>query len=206
MTVSQYANDFFVYHKELCQFLLSIKNTCQENNSTKIASIYLEIDLVDPLLLFSRLLKENQLNFYWENKANEDSIIAIDAVISKEISGVERFINAEKFIKKCIDNIDIFSPEKLSRIYPYFLCSFNFFSENFQYNYPFSPANIFLPKWQINMSKKHCKLIANFAVTPNVDISNLIGSLWEKIANLSPKAINPESDFGIKLNGGSYFF
>ncbi|CCH67146.1 menaquinone-specific isochorismate synthase [Richelia intracellularis HH01] len=79
--------------------MLSIKKNCQENNSTKIASIYLEIDLVDPLVLFSRILKVNQLNFYWENKANQESIVAIDAVINKELSGVERFISAEKFIK-----------------------------------------------------------------------------------------------------------
>ncbi|WP_044304298.1 isochorismate synthase, partial [Richelia intracellularis] len=55
------------------------------------------------------------------------------------------------------------------------------------------PSNIFLPKWQINVNKQQCKLIANFAITPNIDISILVESLWEKarfINSFKDKNIN----------------
>ncbi|NRB09087.1 MAG: isochorismate synthase [Richelia sp.] len=181
MTVSQCTADFFVSHKDLYQFFLSIKQNCQKNNSTKIASISLEIDLVDPLVVFSKMSKANQLNFYWENKANQEAIIAIDDVIQKGLSGKERFIDTEKFIKDCIQNIYRFSLDKLSHIHPYFFCAFSFFSEDLQQTYPFCPANVFLPKWQINVSKKKCILIANLIVTSRIEINDLLQQLWEKI-------------------------
>jgi menaquinone-specific isochorismate synthase len=180
MTVSPCAADFFVYNKELYQFLLSIRQNCQENNCTKIASISLEIDLVDPLVIFTRMSKADQLNFYWENQANQESIVAIDAVIKQENSGSKRFEEAEEFIKNSIKNISLFPLDKLSSTYPYFFCGFSFFPENYQIDSPFSPATVFLPRWQVTVKKQQCRLIANLIIHPRIDIGNLLQSLWEK--------------------------
>ncbi|MFC1985740.1 hypothetical protein ACFLWC_01955 [Chloroflexota bacterium] len=40
-----------------------------------------------------------------------------------------------------------------------------------------------------------------FANKATRTLSTTMGSLWEKIANISPYALNPESEFGIKIKG-----
>ncbi|MDJ0617403.1 MAG: isochorismate synthase [Calothrix sp. MO_192.B10] len=181
MTVSPCAADFFVYNKELYQFLLSIQQNCGQNNCRKIASISLEIDLVDPLVVFTRLSRTNQLNFYWENTANREAIVAIDAVIKQENYGQHRFDQAEDFIKKSIKNISKFSYKDLSSTEPYFFCGFSFFDDNYQVDYPFSPATIFLPRWQVTVKKQQCILLANLIISDGTDIASWLDSLWEKV-------------------------
>ncbi|MDJ0676722.1 MAG: isochorismate synthase [Calothrix sp. MO_167.B42] len=181
MTVSPCPADFFVYNKELYQFLLSIQHNCRQNNCTKIASISLEVDLVDPLVVFKKMSKANQLNFYWENQANQEAIVAIDAVIKQENSGQGRFGKAEEFIQNAISKISKFALHNLSYTEPYFFCGFSFFHENEQLDYPFYPATIFLPRWQITVKKEQCILLANLIISPGIKITNLLQSLWEKI-------------------------
>ncbi len=201
MTVSPCAADFFVYNKELYQFLLSIQQNCRQNNCTQIASISLEVDLVDPLVVFTRMSKANQLNFYWENQANQEAIVAIDAVIQQEKSGYRRFEEAEEFMQNSIINISKFSMNNLISTEPYFFCGFSFFSENEQLDYPFSPATIFLPKWQITVKKQQCILIANLMISPRIEITKLLQYLWEKVnlinsfKHIYPILINQENQF-----------
>jgi hypothetical protein len=40
-----------------------------------------------------------------------------------------------------------------------------------------------------------------FANRVSRNISTTMGSLWEKVANISPYAVNPETEFGVKIVG-----
>ncbi|MEO1560587.1 MAG: isochorismate synthase, partial [Cyanobacteria bacterium J06632_19] len=94
MTVSPCSAEFFVYNKELYQFLVKKRAYCIKNNCTQIASIGLEIDSVDPLVVFQKFAASNKLNFYWENPSKQEAIVAIDAVTKFNIQGKERFVQA----------------------------------------------------------------------------------------------------------------
>jgi len=108
MTVSPCPADFFVYNRELYQFLLEKRNGIK-SNCTQIVSISLEIDRVDPLVVLDNRAQPNQLNFYWENKSKKEALAALGAVAKLEITGKDRFIKSEKFIQECLHKITSFS-------------------------------------------------------------------------------------------------
>ncbi|MBD2774746.1 isochorismate synthase [Iningainema tapete] len=172
MTVSPCLTDFFIYNQEICQFLSTQQNYLKSNR-TQIVSIALEIDRVDPLVVFNKLAQPNQLNFYWENKSKNVAIAAIDAVVKLEVAGKNRFVKSEKFIKQCRDNITYFSQTNLPFSKPLFFCGFSFFDQ-FQTDYPFPSASIFLPRWQVTLLDQHCILVANTMIHAGVDIKRLL--------------------------------
>ncbi|AKG22316.1 isochorismate synthase [Calothrix sp. 336/3] len=181
MTVSPCPADFVVYNQEIYQFLLTAQRYCLKNDCLQIASIALEIDQVDPLLVLEKFAQANQLYFYWENKVKQEAIAALESVEKLHISGSERFTKSEDFIKFCIKNIISFGCQDKLFSRPLFFCSFSFFCENSQLNYPFSPATIFLPRWQVAVKDNRCLLVANLKIDAQVDIEKLLKNLWQKI-------------------------
>jgi menaquinone-specific isochorismate synthase len=181
MTVSPCYSGFFVHSKEIYQFFLAVKEKCIRNNCTQIASISLEIDCVDPLLILDKLTHPNQLNFYWENQSQKEAIAAIDAVVKLEVAGNSRFQAAESFIKECQENIIQLCSTSHNSKKPYFFCSFSFFDENLQTNYPFPNATIFLPRWQIVVKDQHYLLIANTIIHGGINIQKTLNDLCNQV-------------------------
>ena len=195
MTVSPCSAEFFVYNKQLYQFLVKKQAYCIKNNCTQIASIVLELDSVDPLVVFGKLATSDRLNSYWESPSKKQAIAAIGAVTKFEVEGKERFSEAEKFIKFNLSRIINFCNVNNLLTNPLFFCSFSFFDTNLQQNYPFSPANIFLPQLQITRKDERCTLRANIQIDRDLNIENYLQSLWCKIADIN----NLKYDF-ISLN------
>lgn len=181
MTVSPCLPDFFVYNKEIYKFLLTSQHYCLRNNCTQIASISLEINRVDPLVVLSKLAPRNQLAFYWENQAKDEAIVAVDAVTKFEISGSERFLKAEDFVCDCLSNLVSFGWDKTGFSQSHFFCSFSFFEENLESEYPFSAGTVFLPRWQVAVKDKRCRLVANIAMNADVNVQTVLQVLWTKI-------------------------
>ncbi len=185
MTVSPCSAEFFVYNKELYQFLVKKRAYCIKNNCTQIASIAVYIDSVDPLVVYQKLATSNRLNFYWENPSKKSAIAAIDAVTKFQVAGKERFDRAEKFIKYYLSKIVNFCNVNHAIAKPLFFCSFSFFDTNLQQDYPFPAATIFLPKWQITRQNDRCMLIANIAINAELNIEKSLQSLWQKITAIN---------------------
>lgn len=181
MTVSPCAADFCVYNRELYQFLVAAQRKSIKNNSTQIASISLEINLVDPLVVLNKLAQPHQLNFYWENQSKKEAIAAIGAVAKLQLQGKERFSKSEGFIKYCLKNIINFATTERTFSKPLFFCGFSFFDINKQENYPFPAATVFLPRWQIAVKEECCILVANFSIHADVNIEKILQILWRKI-------------------------
>jgi menaquinone-specific isochorismate synthase len=181
MTVSPCPADFFVYNKELYQFLLAQERNCIKKNSTQIASIALEIDLLDPLVVLHKMAQPKELNFYWENKGKKEAIAAIGALEKLEIAGKDRFIKAEEFIQKCLSKIVYFGNNKQPFFVPHFFCGFGFFDENTKADYPFPAATVFLPRWQIAVKGDRCILVANIIINPGSNIQQILHTLWCQI-------------------------
>lgn len=195
MTVSPCSAKFSISNQELYQLLVKNRAYCVKNNCTKIISIALEIDLVDPLVVFQKLAISNQLNFYWENPSKQEAIAAIDAVKELKVEGKERFYSASKFVKYNLSTIINFCNVNHLFAKPLFFCSFSFFDTNLQQNYPFSPGTIFLPKWQIARKNKRCILVANILISRNLNIESVLQKLWQKITDIN----NLKYDF-VSLN------
>jgi menaquinone-specific isochorismate synthase len=181
MTVSPCRTNFFVEHKDLYQFLLTVQENCLKNNCRQIVSISLEIDLVDPLVVLDQLSQANEINFYFENKGKGEAIAAIDAVAQLHVDGVDRFNQAEYFIKNCLKNIINFGEPNLPFSGAHFFCYFSFFHQNSQVDYPFPSANIFLPRWQIAVKNQRCILVSNTMINADANILRILQTLESKI-------------------------
>ncbi|MEH2281318.1 MAG: isochorismate synthase MenF [Nostoc sp.] len=181
MTVSPCRSNFFVEHKDLYQFLVTVQEKCVKNNCRQIVSISQEIDLVDPLLVLDKLTQANEINFYFEDRGKGEAIAAIDAVAKLQIDGADRFSQAEYFIKSCLTNIINFGNVNQPFSGPHFFCYFSFFDKNAQVDYPFPSATIFLPRWQVAVKNQRCVLVTNIIINANVNIQTLLENLQNKI-------------------------
>lgn len=193
MAVLPYRTNSVIEYKEIYQFI----SVCQRNcppNCEKIVSISLEIPFVDPLSVLHTLAKPDQLSFYFENKSKREAIAAIDAVSKLESEGKTRFYSAQDFINSCLANITAIGNIDHPFAGPHFFCNFSFFNENIQTNYPFPAATVFLPRWQVACKTGRCVLIANFIVTPDLNLEMTFQELCQTIQIIRLAEVNIVSD------------
>ncbi|MDF2389084.1 isochorismate synthase MenF [Nostoc ellipsosporum NOK] len=196
MTVSPCRSKFFVEHKDLYHFLLSVQENCLTNDCKQIVSVSLDIDWVDPLVVLEEFSQANEINFYFENKGKGEAIAAIDATAKLQIDGQDRFIQAEYFIKSCLKNIINFGNTNESFAGTHFFCYFSFFHEKVQVNYPFPSATIFLPRWQIAVKNQRCVLVNNIIINNKVNIEKIVHKLHTKLQIIeSLQDYSPKLDF-----------
>lgn len=181
MTASPCLADFFVYNREIYQFLLEQERHCLKSNCTQIVSISLEIDLIDPLVVLAKLAKPHQLNFYWENRSKKEAIAALGAVAKAEIDGKDRFIKSQEFIQNCLYRITSFSQKNQSFSKPLFFCGFRFFDDNEQDHTSFPAATIFLPQLQVAVKDDSCHLVANLLINTSTNVQEIWQELSKKI-------------------------
>ncbi|AFZ59775.1 isochorismate synthase [Anabaena cylindrica FACHB-243] len=184
MTISPCRSRFFVDYKDLHQLLLAVQEKCCENHTQQIVSISLEIDLIDPLIVLDKFAQANTLNFYFENKSKGEAITAIDSITKLKISGADRFNQAEDFIKNCRKNIISFGNIFQGFAGSHFFCSFSFFDQHNQVNYPFPSATIFLPKLQVAVKNESCVLVMNSVINADINIQTILQELKTKIQSL----------------------
>lgn len=184
MTISPCPSSLFVDYKDLHQFLLAVQEKCYEQHSQQTVSIALTIDLIDPLVVLDKFAQANKLNFYFENRSKGEAIAAIDAIKKIEIAGKHRFTRTEEFIKDCLKNIVHFGNNHQSFATPHFFCSFSFFDQHQQSDYPFPSASIFLPKLQVAVQKSSCTLVVNNLIDDKINIQRILRDLESKIKTL----------------------
>ncbi|XQQ06307.1 MAG: hypothetical protein EDM05_69045 [Leptolyngbya sp. IPPAS B-1204] len=61
--------------------------------------------MIDPLLVLSKLAKQNQPHFYFENRDKHQAIAAFDTAILQQMSGANRFSEAQQFIQGCFQRL-----------------------------------------------------------------------------------------------------
>lgn len=175
--------NIFLDRKGIYQFLLVTQQNCTQN-STQIVSISLEITKVDPLLVLDKLIKPNQLNFYFENKNKGEAIAAIDAVAKIKVEGKERFYAAQKFINSCLTNTVSVGAINHPFAGPHFFCSFGFFNKNTQVDHLFPAATVFLPRWQVAYKNDCCVLVANLVINAEENLEIVFQDLWQTLQRI----------------------
>jgi menaquinone-specific isochorismate synthase len=172
--------DLFQDRKDLYQFLVACQNTSLEKHCPQIASISLEIDVVDPLAVLQQLGKPDQPHFYFERRFKGEAIAAIGTAKYLETEGHERFSKIQQFIDSCLDNLILNASCHPSLTEPRFFCNLNFFDQPQTANSPFPSATIFLPRWQILTNHNHCLVTTNLVIDPWVELETLIEEVWHQ--------------------------
>lgn len=165
--------------KKLYQFLDFCRQQSIADYHPKIASIALEIPSVDPLSVLAQLAKPDQLHFYFEHRDQAQSIAAIDAIQQIQISGSDRFVNAQSFIQNCLAHLISNHSLQADWITPRFFCSFTFFEQETDETAPFPPATVFLPRWQVGRWHDRSAVLIHHLVEPNSDLASLTETIWQ---------------------------
>lgn len=197
MPVLPYRANLSFYHKELYQFFLACQQNCHWNY-TQIVSISLEIEQIDPLVVLQKFAEPEQLTFYFENKEKQEAIAAIDAVAQLKVEGKERFYTTQNFINSCLANTIPIGTINHPFAGPHFFCSFSFFDENAQADYPFAAATVFLPRWQVACRGNRCVLVANLLINAGVNIELIFQNLWDKIQTIKIAKFSSNTDKNYK--------
>lgn len=169
----------------LYQFLLACQQSLNAERSFLIASLALEIDPVDPLVVLQDIVDSTQPHFYMEKRATGEAIAAIGAVSSLLTEGKQRFLHAEAFIKNCSTHLIFDSTVTSCATAPYFFCSFSFFDHvTSEDNAAFPAATIFLPRWQIIRKSHSCYVIVNQPLYQESDLDNLTETIWQQLQTI----------------------
>ncbi len=196
MTVIPYRTNLFQDRQELYQLLSSGKQQAIAKNCPQIVSISQEISPLNPLAVLEAIAQPNQLQVYGGKPSQHQSIAAVDAAISIEISGKNRFKLAQNFIHTTLTNTLIKGHLNLPFSGPHFFCSFTFFADELTLDSPFPSATIFLPRWQVSCYKNQCVLVANVEITSQINLQlllkrlsndfKLINGSGQTLSNLTP--------------------
>lgn len=175
-------------HRELCQFLVTCQQVSREKDCGQIVSISLEIPPVDPLAVFQILSQESPLHFYLEKGGKGDAIAAFDAAVDFTADSgdrFDRFTQTREFINATLANTLSTGALNLPFSGPHFFCSFTFFDLEQPTDAPFPPATVFLPRWQVVRSPKHCVFVANLTLDATDQIEPLADSICQKIKKIN---------------------
>ncbi len=192
MTVTPYRTNIFQDPQELSQLLIKGKQQAIAKDCPQIVSISQEIPPIDPLVVLQEIAKPNQLQFYFEKRAADTAIVAIESVISFKTLEKNRFNRSQEFIKTVLANTICHGQVNLPFSGPHFFCSFTFFEDKLPLDAPFPSATIFLPQWQISSYKNQSVLVANIEINTQVNLELTLKNLWHdfQLINLSHRGFS----------------
>lgn len=168
--------------KQLYQFIEFCKQQSMIDHHPKVASITLDIPVVDPLQIIHNLMQPDELHFYIENREEGKAIAALNTTLIHQSEGTQRFVDAQQFTQDWLQHL-IVEAEHLPLAMPRFFGNFTFFDQ--EPNSCFAPATIFLPQWQIIRSPEQCALVANFLVDFQANSEQLANKVWQQFQTVS---------------------
>jgi menaquinone-specific isochorismate synthase len=170
--------------EKLYQFLDFCRQKSIEEQQTKIASLAIEIEAIDPLAVLRHLAKSDQLHFYIENRDQERAIAAIDTTLSLQLTGTTRFLEAQHFIQTNLRNFVWHGASDSPWTIPRFFCGFTFFDQELETHSPFPSVTVFLPRWQITRWQNHSAAIVNLVIHSQSNIAHLTKTIWDEFQRI----------------------
>ncbi len=171
--------------QELYQFLLTCQEQLERKGNSHIVSFSQEIDLIDPLAVFSAIAQANQVHFYWENRNKGEAILGYGIAKSLFLETGDRFSQSQQFIQDCFKQIIRRGDLQLAGSEPHIFCGFTFFSSALERDTPFPVATLFLPQLQIIKKQNTCVLSINLTIDKQAKIKFLFEQIKKIIKTLT---------------------
>lgn len=180
MQVTSHHISHFQDQQDLYQFLLACKQiSTHEKAGPPLISISLKIDPVDPLAVLQTIGHPEQPYFYFEKVSQKEAIVAIDMALSFETVGSDRFRKVKQFIHTSLANTIKTGSLNSPFSGPTFFCGFTFFDRLLSEQTAFAPATVFAPRWQIARHGNTGVVVANFLLTPDLNLETTAHQLWQ---------------------------
>ena len=182
--------------KKLYQFLEFCKEQSIASGQVKIASLSLATAAIDPLTVLHQFAAR-QAHFYFENRDRGEAVAAFDPLISKQLSGSQRFVEAQQFTQDCFTQLLSSAPARSEQAWASacVFSSFSFFDHDSSAA-PFAPATLFLPRWQVARQQDSGTITVNWLIDAEAKISDITQIIWQQLQTL--QRISAESFYLIE--------
>lgn len=153
----------------LCAFLSAARERAISRNRPQLVSISLEVRHTDPLAVLHSIHIPGERHCYLERAADGIAVAGAEAVLSIEVGGEDRFLNASSTCRLWLEDTIAFGDLDLPFAGPHFFCGFTF-KPHCDDATPFGGGYLFVPRWQVARCGADCVATANLVVDANTPI------------------------------------
>ena len=161
----------------LRSFLEQCRDQARRDGHTKLVSISLAVDALDPLAVLESIFEPGEPHFYAERPSLDSAIAGAEAVAMVETQGSERFADIQRFVDETLAHTIAVGDVSAPFGGPHFFTAFAF-SDEVEGGEAFPAARAFVPRWQVARAGDRTTAVANILVTEDAPIERLVEKVW----------------------------
>jgi len=168
---------------------------------TKLVSISLAVDALDPLAVLESIFEPGEPHFYAERPDISSAIAGAETAVVFEAHGRDRFLAVQRWIDDTLEHTIAVGDVNAPFGGPHFFTSFAF-NDDVEAGEPFPAARVFVPRWQVARAGSITTAVANLVVAPEADLAALTERVWRahaKFVNFEYGEKAPVETHGVVL-------
>jgi menaquinone-specific isochorismate synthase len=158
-------------------FLGECRDAARRDGRTKLVSISLAVDALDPLAVLESIFEPGEPHFYTERPGIASAIAGAETALAHEASGPGRFAAVQRFVDDTLAHTIAVGDVTAPFGGPHFFTAFAFHDE-VKAGEPFPAARVFVPRWQVARAGEITTAVANVPVAPDADLDTLAARVW----------------------------
>ncbi|MEI6861263.1 MAG: chorismate-binding protein, partial [Verrucomicrobiota bacterium] len=158
-------------------FLGECRDAARHDGLTKLVSISLAVDALDPLAVLESIFEPGEPHFYAERPGIASAVAGAEAVLMHNARGPGRFASVQGFIDDTLAHTIAVGDVSAPFGGPHFFTAFAFHDE-VEPGEPFPAARVFVPRWQVARAGDTITAVANLLVAPDADLDALTARVW----------------------------
>ncbi len=161
----------------LAGLLEECRLAAERDGRSRLVSISLEVDALDPLAVLESIFEPGERHFYAERPAEGLAVAGAETAIAFEAAGPGRFEACRRFVTETLEAAVAVGDQSAPLAGPTFFGAFAF-GDEVEAGAPFPPAGLFVPRWQVAQRDGRTVAVANLAVDAAAPVSELAGRVW----------------------------
>jgi menaquinone-specific isochorismate synthase len=161
----------------LSTFLAGVRVQAEGDGKTRLVSISIEADRLDPLAVLESIFEPGELHFYVERPAADVALAGAEAVVALDCAGPDRFAAAAEFVRETLARTIAVGAVHVPFGGPLFFSTFGF-ADAAAAGAPFPAGRIFVPRWQVARSGDCSVAVANTLIGPGADVRAAAERIW----------------------------
>ncbi|MCC5022462.1 MAG: isochorismate synthase [Candidatus Synoicihabitans palmerolidicus] len=161
----------------LREFLEQCQYVAKSDGDTRLVSISITVDALDPLAVLETIYEPGHPHFYAEHPSAGTAIVGAEVAAKVELQGEDRFTQLQQFADDTWAKTIAVGPVEAPFGGPHIFVAATFASAVAKAD-PFPAVLAFVPRWQVARAGDVTTAVANVPVAPEADLDALTERLW----------------------------
>ena len=158
-------------------FLAECRDAAARDGRAKLVSISLAVDALDPLAVLEAIFDPAEPHFYAERPSIESAIAGAEVAATFTARGPNRFAEVQRWVDETLEHTIAVGDVNAPFGGPHFFGGFTFHDE-VEDGEAFPAARVFVPRWQVARAGATTTAVANFLVSPEMELGPLAERVW----------------------------